>query len=148
MLITMVRTLCCFAGANAAPAGFEAATPEVLVNSAAAVPSGVAGPEAGGGGVDGGGVEVFSAGCERTVPGLSGTGVPVAGGVEFCWVASPGAAGWVCCAGSGDVAAGGTRVGSAGCSWLAGACCGAAAPALDAASMASTTIALTNRVSR
>jgi hypothetical protein len=39
-LIKMVRARFCFAGASAAPAGFDAAKPVVVAVSAAAVPTG------------------------------------------------------------------------------------------------------------
>lgn len=74
-LIRMERARRCFAGAMADPAGLEAATPVVFMNSAAAVPTGCCVPLCcwfgeGCGTPDGG---LLSAVCDRTVPGLLGS---------------------------------------------------------------------------
>src|ERR1035441_1207991 len=68
-LIRMERARLCFAGAIAAPAGLEAATPVVFTNVAAAVPRG-AWPSLCGFGE--GCCTLDSSSCERTAPGLLG----------------------------------------------------------------------------
>ncbi len=69
-LIRMERARLCFAGAIAAPAGLEAATPVVFTDSAAAVPRGSCVPSCCFGE---GCCPLDSRSCERIMPGLSGS---------------------------------------------------------------------------
>src|SRR5579863_1484600 len=83
-LIRMERARFCFAGAMAAPAGLEAATPVVSIDSAAAVPTGSCVPfeddccpsDCG----------VWARACKRAEPGLSGR-VAGSDGAPFMFVA-------------------------------------------------------------